>query len=82
MTHEGVWQAIDMLARKNKMSCSKLAVRSGLDATTFNKSKRFSTFGQPRWPSMQSISKILAATSTTPAEFGSFLEQCEKQKQK
>ncbi len=80
MTHNEVWRAIDMLARKNNISCSKLAVSSGLDATTFNKSKRFSVFGKPRWPSMQSISKILEYTSTTPTEFGHFLEECEKQK--
>lgn len=74
MTHKGVWLAIDKLARKNKISCSKLAVSSGLDSTTFNKSKRYSVFGKPRWPSMQSISKILEATSTTPTEFASFIE--------
>ncbi len=74
MTHKDVWLAIDKLARKNKLSCSKLAVSSGLDATTFNKSKRYSVFGKPRWPSMQSISKILESTSTTPSEFARFLE--------
>jgi len=74
MTHKDVWAAIDKLAKKNKISCSKLAILSGLDATTFNKSKRYSVFGKPRWPSMHSISKILEATSTTPIEFANFIE--------
>lgn len=74
MTHNDVWSAIDKLARKNKISCSKLAISSGLDATTFNKSKRYSVFGKPRWPSMHSISKILESTSTSPTEFAAFIE--------
>lgn len=78
MTHKDVWEAIDKLARKHKISCSKLAISSGLDATTFNKSKRFSVFGKPRWPSMHSISKILESTSTSPTEFAAYIEQQEE----
>ncbi len=38
--HADVWRAIDRLAKKHGMSASALARRSGLDSTTFNKSKR------------------------------------------
>lgn len=51
MTHEDIWQAIDRLAMANNMSCSGLARCSGLDPTTFNKSKRWTRDGKPRWPS-------------------------------
>lgn len=69
MTHQDVWLAIDTFAREHKMSCSGLAKRSGLDPTTFNKSKRWSKYGQPRWPSTNSIAKILDATGATLNDF-------------
>ena len=59
MTHEDIWRAIEKFATEHNMSCSGLAKCSGLDPTTFNKSKRWSKEGQPRWPSTNSISKIL-----------------------
>lgn len=64
LAHEEVWGAIDSLAERNGMSPSGLARRSGLDPTTFNKSKRHAPDGRPRWPSTESISKILRATSS------------------
>ena len=56
------------------MSCSGLAKNSGLDPTTFNKSKRWSKEGQPRWPSTQSISKILTSTGTNIDDFTKYIE--------
>ena len=69
MTHKDIWQAIDNFASMQKMSCSKLAKTSGMDATTFNKSKRWSKYGQPRWPSTSSIAKILNSTGKTVVDF-------------
>ena len=69
MTHQDIWQAIDNFALQHNMSCSGLAKFSGLDATTFNKSKRWSKYGQPRWPSTCSIAKILNSTGKTIEEF-------------
>ena len=69
MTHQDIWQAIDNFAVKHNLSCSGLAKISGLDATTFNKSKRWSKYGQPRWPSTCSISKILDATGDSIENF-------------
>jgi phage repressor protein C with HTH and peptisase S24 domain len=70
LSHARIWSAIDRLAERNDLSASALARRAGLDPTTFNKSKRSSPDGRPRWPSTESISKILAATGT---EIGAFL---------
>ncbi|HZP19839.1 MAG TPA: helix-turn-helix transcriptional regulator [Bauldia sp.] len=64
LSHDRIWQAIDRLAERNRLSPSGLARRAGLDPTTFNRSKRTSTDGRPRWPSTESISKILEATAT------------------
>ncbi|MEM6848315.1 MAG: helix-turn-helix transcriptional regulator [Pseudomonadota bacterium] len=68
LSHDEVWKAIDGLAERNGLSPSGLARRAGLDPTTFNKSKRFAADGRPRWPSTESVSKILAATGATMGE--------------
>lgn len=62
LSHEQIWTAIDTLAARNGMSPSGLARRAGLDPTTFNPSKRFGGDGRPRWPSTESLAKILEAT--------------------
>ncbi|MFQ6778255.1 MAG: hypothetical protein ACLRFI_03085 [Alphaproteobacteria bacterium] len=77
MTHNDVWQAIEKFAMEHGMSCSGLAKSSGLDPTTFNKSKRWSKEGQPRWPSTNSISKILASTGSKLDDFTKYIESCD-----
>ena len=57
------------MAAKHGMSASGLARRSGLDPTTFNKSKRITKEGKQRWPSTESVSKVRAATGDAIAEF-------------
>jgi phage repressor protein C with HTH and peptisase S24 domain len=64
LTHSQIWTAIDRLAARAKMTASGLAKKSGLDPTTFNKSKRITPEGRPRWPSTESVAKALAATNT------------------
>jgi phage repressor protein C with HTH and peptisase S24 domain len=68
-THENIWHAIDRLAAAFGYSASGLAKQAGLDATSFNKSKRFSSDGKPRWPSTESISRVLEATGATMSDF-------------
>ena len=69
MNHDRLWAAIDALATRNGLSPSGLARRAGLDATAFTQSKRFTGDGRPRWPSTESIAKILAATGASLDEF-------------
>src|SRR3546814_9648134 len=57
------------------MSPSGLARRAGLDPTTFNKSKRIARDGKPRWPTTESVSKILTATNTTMGHFVALLSE-------
>ncbi len=80
LSHAQVWAAIDALAQKYGMSPSGLARKAGLDATTFNKSKRQTTDGRQRWPSTESIAKILEATGAGLDEFMSALTARESAK--
>ncbi|MBR2692056.1 MAG: helix-turn-helix transcriptional regulator [Aquamicrobium sp.] len=69
LSHDRVWAAIDALAERYSLSASGLARRAGLDSTAFNKSKRQSSDGRPRWPSTESLAKIMEATGATLDEF-------------
>jgi len=73
-SHETIWLAIDRLAQTMGYSTSGLAKKAGLDPTSFNKSKRMSPEGKPRWPSTESLSKILSVTNVTMHEFIAFVE--------
>ena len=73
LKHSDIWEAIDRLAVRNNLSPSGLAKRAGLDATTFNPSKRSTRDGKLRWPSTESISKILAATGSNLSDLLSAL---------
>ena len=74
LTHDQVWRGIDRLALRNQLSPSGLAKRAGLDPTTFNKSKRTTKEGKLRWPSTESLAKILDATQSTMSEFVRLIE--------
>jgi len=73
LRHSDIWTAIDRLARDRGLSASGLARRAGLDPTTFNKSKRTTRDGKERWPSTESISKVLQATGASLNEFVAFI---------
>lgn len=71
LSHRAIWDGIDGIARRQGVSVSALAKLAGLDPTAFNVSKRVSKDGRERWPSTESISKILEATGES---FDSFIE--------
>ncbi len=73
MTHNDVWMGIVNIARHCNLSCSGLARMSGLDSTTFNKSKRTNRDGSPHWPSTYTIACVLNATHMSLREFASFM---------
>ncbi|GGF87547.1 DNA-binding protein [Azorhizobium oxalatiphilum] len=73
LTHGQIWSAIDRLAAEHGLSASALAKRSGLDATAFNRSKRITADGHARWPSTESLAKVLAATGASVEEFMALL---------
>jgi phage repressor protein C with HTH and peptisase S24 domain len=73
MRHDDIWRAIDSLAAEHGLSASGLARRAGLDATAFNPSKRIGGDGRARWPSTESVAKVLAATGTGIDAFASLV---------
>ena len=74
LTHARIWTAIDGLARQRGLSVSGLARAAGLDPTSFNKSKRFTPTGRPRWPSTESLSRVLDATGASLEDFIALVE--------
>lgn len=82
MTHSQVWQAIEEFAHERGFSCSGLARRSGLNATTFNKSKRFSASGRPRWVSLESIAKVIDFANVSATDFFKYVEAMPKKPNK
>lgn len=75
LSHDRVWAAIDALAERYSLSASGLAKRAGLDSTAFNKSKRLASDGRPRWPSTESLAKIIEATGASLDEFMALLNR-------
>ncbi len=69
LTHRAIWEAIEALADRNGLSVSGLARKAGLDPTTFNRSKRRSKDGRERWPSTESLAKILDVTGESIDQF-------------
>ncbi len=69
MKHEDIWRALDTLAAENGLSVSALARQSGLDPTTFNPSKRCMPDGRARWPSTESLAKVLNSTGASLEAF-------------
>jgi phage repressor protein C with HTH and peptisase S24 domain len=74
LTHDQIWGALDRLAERAGLSASGLAKKSGLDPTTFNKSKRVTPEGRERWPSTESVAKALAATNVSIDSFTQLIE--------
>jgi phage repressor protein C with HTH and peptisase S24 domain len=73
VTHDDIWRALDALAAENGLSASGLARKAGLDATAFNPSKRIGADGRARWPSTESVAKVLAATGAGFSEFAALV---------
>lgn len=74
MKHRDIWRAIDQLAAHHELSTSGLARRAGLDSTAFNPSKRAAKDGRLRWPSTESLSRVLDAVGTSFDDFASLVD--------
>jgi phage repressor protein C with HTH and peptisase S24 domain len=74
-SHQRVWNTIDAIAWKAGLTPCGLAKAAGMDATVFNRSKRVDPRGRPRWPSVETIQKVLDATGTTWFAFARLVEE-------
>lgn len=72
MKHEDVWRALDTLAAEKGLSPSGLARAAGLDPTSFNRSKRTTRSGL-RWPSTESLARVLSATGASLETFSTLV---------
>jgi phage repressor protein C with HTH and peptisase S24 domain len=76
-THDQIWAAFDAIAEARGLSISALAKSAGLDATSFNPSKRVSMGGRDRWPSTETLSKILKVTDMDLRDFADVIDSLE-----
>jgi phage repressor protein C with HTH and peptisase S24 domain len=74
MRNTELWKAIDLLAERHGLSSSGLARRAGLDPTAFNKSKRVTADGSPRWLSTESLMKALVSVGASLEDFAALAE--------
>ena len=74
LSHAELWTAIDALAKRFDLTPSAMARLAGLDPTSFNRSKRGDADTRPRWPSTESLAKVLEATGVGFAEFAAMTE--------
>ena len=73
-THQQIWTAIDALAKQRGWSIGRLAVKAGLDATALNPSKRVGVGAKPRWPSTETLCKLLSASDTSFSRFAEMVD--------
>lgn len=69
------WNAIDIIAARQKMSLMKVATIAGLDPTSLSHSKRTLANGKARWISTSTLTKVLQATNVSLSEFVAVVEQ-------
>ncbi|WP_312136742.1 helix-turn-helix transcriptional regulator [Brevundimonas sp.] len=76
LTHASIWKGLDTLAKRAGTSPSGLARRAGLDPTSFNPSKRFGPGDppRPRWPSTESLMRVLETSQLSLSEFASLAD--------
>lgn len=76
LSHQRLWSALDALARREGLSPSGLARRAGLDATSFNPSKRHGPGDppRPRWPSTESLNRVLQVTGLSLMDFAAMAD--------
>ena len=74
MQHKDIWRGLDQLAGQHGLSASGLAKRAGLDPTSFNPSKREGANGRPRWPTTESLARVLDAVGAGFYDFAALVE--------
>ncbi|WP_407666769.1 PilZ domain-containing protein [Microvirga roseola] len=73
-THKQVWAAFETIAKRCGMSLSALSKEAGLDPTSFNPSKRYGPNGRQRWPSTETLVRVLHVANLDMRAFAEILE--------
>ena len=74
MKHRDIWRGLDALAAHHGLTPSGLARRAGLDPTPFNPSKREGADGRPRWPSTESLARVLESVGSRFEDFAALVD--------
>jgi hypothetical protein len=72
--HKQIWAALEAIAERCGMSLSALSQGAGLDPSSFNPSKRYGPGGRERWPSTETLSKVLKVANMDMKAFAEILE--------
>lgn len=80
LTHVQIWRGLDRLAQAEGLTASGLARRAGLDSTAFNPSKRLGPppESRPRWPSTESLTRVLTVCGLSLGQFARLAEDAEE----
>lgn len=74
-THEQIWSAFEAVAEAKGMSLSCLSKNAGLDPTSFNPSKRYGPDGRKRWPSTETLSRVLKVADMDLKTFAELMDE-------
>ena len=77
LTHDLIWKSVDHISMQLRLTPIGLARRAGLDATILNKCERLRN-GQPHWPSMSTIAKILNVAGLSLGQWGEVIEDLQR----
>ena len=72
--HKQIWAAFETIAKRCGMSLSALSTHAGLDPTSFNPSKRSGPGGRERWPSTETLARVLEVADMTMRDFADILD--------
>jgi hypothetical protein len=72
--HKQIWDAFEAIAKRCGMSLSALSKSAGLDPTSFNPSKRYGPGGRERWPSTETLSRVLHVANMDMRAFADILD--------
>lgn len=79
---EILWDIIDEIAARRGVAVSCLAKNAGLDATTFNMSKRVQPNGNARYPSLPTILAVMNITGLDWHDFANLWDEVSQRKGK
>ncbi|MDF1748397.1 MAG: S24 family peptidase [Alphaproteobacteria bacterium] len=73
MKQEDIWLGIDHLADQVGVSPARLARMAGLDQAVFSAGRRRKPDGELRWPSMESLAKVLQVSNVSLGDFVNYM---------
>jgi hypothetical protein len=73
MKQEDIWLGIDHLADQVGVSPARLARMAGLDQAVFSAGRRRKPNGELRWPSMDSLAKVLHVAGVSLGDFVNYM---------